>query len=157
MSSLAIRRSDVGLFGLGTPAAGEIGMKIDREAYRIIGALREATASPGALALNELKALAQDRGVSARSAAAFQMARRFLLAMPTHLPPPELSFDDDGEVALDWAGPANRMFSLAIRGDGRVAYALRLSPISRRRGIEYFGGDIPQEVVDCIEKTFSRR
>ena len=157
MSTLAERFSDVGLLGRGSPAAGVAGNKIDEEAYRAIGTLRSYSASPGSWIFNDLAALAEENGVSFRAATVFRVAQRFLLALPTHIPVPELSLDEDGEIALDWAGTRGRMFPLTMRKDGRITYALRLSSISRKRGTEYFENEVPKEILDCIEKTVSDR
>ena len=60
--------------------------------------------------------------MSIRDSQALMRAQRFLLALPSHLPAPELDVDADGEVALDWVGTGGRMCTVTLRADGRLDY-----------------------------------
>src|ERR1022692_4550787 len=42
----------------------------------------------------------------------YQIAKRFILALPSSLPAPELTVDRDGEVNFDWFGSGGQIFSI---------------------------------------------
>ncbi len=81
----------------------------------------------------------------------YQMAKRFLLALPASLPAPELTADRDGEVNFDWFGPNGQIFSTSLRKDGRIAYAGQFSPRIRSSGVEEFNDAVPKKIVECIK------
>ena len=81
-------------------------------------------------------------------------ASRFLRALPANTTSPQLSVDPDGEVSMDWVGTSDTLFSVSIRGDGRLSYAGRFG-IRRARGTEYLSDEIPREVMDYVRRALS--
>lgn len=81
-------------------------------------------------------------------------ASRFLLALPANIPAPQVSVDPDGEVSMDWEGTPDTLFSVSIRGDGRLSYAGRFG-IRRARGTEYLSDEIPRQVMDHVRRALS--
>ena len=79
-------------------------------------------------------------------------ASRFLLALPANTPAPQVSVDPDGEVSMDWEGTPDTLFSVSIRGDGRLSYAGRFG-IRRARGTEYLTDEIPRQVIDYVRRA----
>lgn len=86
----------------------------------------------------------------------YQIAKRFILALPSSLPAPELTVDRDGEVNFDWFGSSGQIFSASLRKDGRIAFAGQISTRNRQSGVEEFNDSIPKRVVESIKTIFSR-
>ena len=51
------------------------------------------------------------------------LVHRFLRAMPDDLPIPEFAPEPNGSISLDWIASPDRLFSLSIGRNGRLAYA----------------------------------
>lgn len=86
----------------------------------------------------------------------YQIAKRFILALPSSLPAPELTVDRDGEVNFDWFGSGGQIFSASLRKDGRIAFAGQISIRNRLSGLEEFNDSVPKRIVENIKTIFSR-
>lgn len=86
----------------------------------------------------------------------YQIAKRFILALPSSLPAPELTVDRDGEVNFDWFGPGGQIFSASLRKDGRIAFAGQISSRNRQSGLEEFNDSVPKRIVESIKTIYSR-
>jgi hypothetical protein len=86
----------------------------------------------------------------------YQAAKRFVQALPLEIPPPEVIVDADGEVNFEWYGKQGQRLTMALRKDGRVAYAGQFSIRSRASGMEEFNDSVPKELVECIKKVYPR-
>lgn len=78
------------------------------------------------------------------------VATAFWAVFPKHLPVPELSLDDDGEVMFDWSPAPGRMLTVTLRYDGRMTYAARLGGGRIRHGTEYFNDAFPAWLSDLL-------
>jgi hypothetical protein len=86
----------------------------------------------------------------------YEIAKRFILALPSSLPAPELTVDRDGEVNFDWFSSGGQVFSASLRKDGRIAYAGQISTRKRFSGLDEFNDSIPKKIVESIKSIFSR-
>jgi hypothetical protein len=86
------------------------------------------------------------------SHAAVSQAAAFIRSLPASVPLPEVSVDPDGEVALDWLGARDQVFSISFGESSRVAYA-GIDGTDRWRGAEHFDGQsIPQFLLMGIRR-----
>jgi hypothetical protein len=83
----------------------------------------------------------------------YQIARRFLWALPSSLAAPELTVDRDGEINFDWFGLRGQILTVSLRKDGRIAYACRISQRRNYSGTEDFIDSIPKKIVESIKST----
>jgi hypothetical protein len=80
---------------------------------------------------------------------AYLQARRFLEALPTTAPPPEVSADPDGEVSFDWVFGPRKALTLSIGANGRCSYAwIRGKRTSR--GTEWLDDEVPTNIVSAL-------
>lgn len=86
----------------------------------------------------------------------YQIAKRFILALPSTLPAPELTVDRDGEVTFDWFGSSGQIFSASLRKDGRIAFAGQISTRNRQSGLEEFNDSVPKRIVESVKAIYSR-
>lgn len=73
----------------------------------------------------------------------------FLEALPTTIPIPEISADNDGEVALDWIFGPRKALTVSIDGRGRCVYAWILGQINSR-GTEWITDGIPANIAYAL-------
>lgn len=102
---------------------------------------------------NDLEALKHEletEGSTRPAVTPFELAHRFLLALPSTLPVPELSVDPDGELAFDWFGRDGRNFSVSLNASGRVSFAGRLRPGKSIYGTDQFDGAVPREILEAV-------
>jgi len=81
-------------------------------------------------------------------------AERFAEMLPASVPIPEVGVDVDGEVTFDWYAGPRRLFSVAIGGDGRMAYA-GLFGVNKTHGTEYLGDALPDTLWGYIRRVYS--
>lgn len=86
----------------------------------------------------------------------YLQAERFLCALPTTTPVPDISIDPDGEVSVSWNLDSNWLFSVSIGPTGRLSYA-GLFGNSKTYGTEWFLHEIPEVVLDNITRLFTAR
>jgi hypothetical protein len=112
-----------------------------------------------AAAISALRALANDcaesgwdsDGASAMDPVAVVQAENFIRALPATIPLPELAPEPDGSISLDWFQARNRLFSLSIGANDRVAFAW-LDGSDKGHGVARFDGHtLPQRVREGIE------
>ena len=77
-------------------------------------------------------------------------AEEFIRALPDFIPLPEFTAEPDGSVSLDWICSRNRMFSISVGKDPRLAYAW-LDGTDKGHAVAGFDGDrIPQRILQGI-------
>lgn len=86
----------------------------------------------------------------------YQIAKRFISALPSSLPPPELTVDRDGEINFDWFGSGGQIFSASLRKDGRIAYAGQISVLNRQSGVGEFNDSVPKKIVESVKSIFPK-
>lgn len=153
MTCLALGSTAGYLSGRGSPPAGKLGADVLRIAIHAVDELKAGVRAGTSWVFNDLHALAVESGCEVQNDSTFALAQRFLLALPGHLPAPDLSLDEDGEVAFDWRGEGSRLLHATLRKDGRLTYACWLSPNDREHGTKVFVDAIPKTLVDCIQRV----
>lgn len=104
--------------------------------------------------LNEVRVEADSTGWDGYGAKpvgfeSYQQARRFLEALPTTAPPPEVSADPDGEISLDWTFGPRKALTLSIGANGRCSYAWMRGK-SASHGTEWFDDEVPTNILGAL-------
>lgn len=81
-------------------------------------------------------------------------AIQFSRLLPMDIPVPEIEIDTDGEVRFEWYRNPRQVLSVAVGGDGGLAYA-GLFGASRIHGTEYFSDELPNTILDSIRRVCS--
>jgi len=111
-----------------------------------------------AAAISRLRALANEcamQGWDGNEASAIHplaifMAERLLRALPDAIPLPEFAPEPDGSVSLDWIQSRNRLFSVSVGTNHRLAYAW-LDGTDKGHGVAGFDGEkISRRVIEGI-------
>ena len=90
-------------------------------------------------------------GAKALDPDAYANAQRFLEALPTTSPVPEVSADQDGEIALDWDFGHRKALTVSIGRNGRCSYAwLRGKRASH--GTEWLDDEIPSNILRALDQ-----
>jgi hypothetical protein len=77
-------------------------------------------------------------------------AESFLRALPDGIALPEFSIEPDGSISLDWIESRNRLISISVGMNNRLAYAW-LDGTNKGHGVENFDGQqIPKRLIDGI-------
>ncbi len=154
MTALASSRLPGFTVGLGTAhAAGPTGASLARITKDALESLKTRVSAGPSLVFQDLRSLARELGLEASDSQVFVLAERFLLALPSHMPAPELAMDGDGELVFDWSAPRNRMFTVTLRADGRLTYACRLSAFDKDYGTKSFVDAIPKTVLALLQQV----
>ena len=81
----------------------------------------------------------------------YKFAIRFLNALPTSAPLPEVSADTEGEVALDWIFGKRKALTVSIGPTGRCTFAWMLGQ-KTYQGTDWIYDEIPEEIVLALGK-----
>ncbi len=82
----------------------------------------------------------------------YDEAVRFLNALPSWLPIPEIVPEPDGDIGFEWNFGKNHMLAASVDGTNRITYAGLLGTGNKAHGTEVFDGSIPQTLVDHISR-----
>lgn len=129
--------------------------EVNRAAIAIVASMEQSQALFGAKseAISRLMALADEYAMDETIAIqprTILTAECFLRALPNFLPLPEFSVEPDGAISLDWIESRNRLFSLSVGANNRLAYAW-LDGTDKGHGVARFDGQqIPIRVIDGI-------
>jgi len=74
----------------------------------------------------------------------YDEAVRFLNALPSWLPIPEIIPEPDGDIGFEWNFGKNRLLAVNVDGTNRITYAGLLGTGNKAHGTEVFDGSIPQ-------------
>ena len=99
--------------------------------------------------LEEVQAEANTAG--AISPATYGYARVFVEALPTTAPPPELSADPDGDIALDWIFGPKKALTVSIGPTGRCTFAWMLGKRTYS-GTDWIDDGIPASIIYALGK-----
>lgn len=80
------------------------------------------------------------------------LAFRFLDALPTAIPAPEIGLDPDGEISFEWFVSENRHFSVSLSPEGILSYAGFFGTNSIAHGTEEFDDTVPQAIISAIRR-----
>jgi len=93
-------------------------------------------------------------GAKAYSPASLKVALRLIELLPTSIPAPEVGVDPDGEISIDWYLDSGSALSISISGNDELSYAAIFKD-GKGHGIEYFGDELPKEILEKIRRLFS--
>jgi len=111
-----------------------------------------------AAAISQIWALANEceesgwdgEGAEPISPLAANLAAAFIRALPVGLPLPEFAPEPDGSISLDWIESRNRLFSVSVGQNSRLAYAW-LDGTDRGHAVARFDGQfVPRRILDGI-------
>lgn len=88
------------------------------------------------------------------SANTYNDALRFINALSSSLPSPEIVPEPTGEVGFEWNFGKDLVFVASVDGTNRITYAGLLGKGNKTHGIEVFNGSIPQTIVDKIKRIY---
>lgn len=86
------------------------------------------------------------------TAQAYDIALRFLSALPASLPSPDVGLDPDGEVSFEWMKGKGRVFTVSLEQNGRASYAGLFGEGVTAHGTEVFDDTIPATIIQGIER-----
>lgn len=81
----------------------------------------------------------------------YELAHRFLEALPLGMPAPSLGVEPDGHITFEWYQSPRRMLSVSISPEGDLHYAALLGS-STHYGTEPFYGEAPSTILDIIRR-----
>jgi hypothetical protein len=82
---------------------------------------------------------------------AVRNAENFVRALPSDIPLPEFAPEPDGSVSMDWIQSRNRLFSLSVGTNNRLAYAW-LDGTDNGHAVAFFDGEkIPHLILEGIK------
>ena len=114
------------------------------ERLRAIGELDEAYSQGRADNWDEY-------GAQSVSKETYVTAFRFLEALPSAVPSPEISLDPDGEINFEWNN-AGKIFSASIGETGVLSYAGVFGTNLTAHGTEIFDDTIPEAIIQNIKR-----
>lgn len=150
MTTLALGPGKFGRLAFSSPAAGEEAQTVGCNSIKAVSGTRFGVPARQSYVFNDLYALAQEQVTEMQDSVVLVLAQRFLFALPSNVPSPELAIDNDGDVSFDWRGPRGKMLTVALREDGRLAYAARISAFDKDHGVKQFDDAIPARVMELL-------
>jgi hypothetical protein len=139
-----------------TPTAGREGSSLMKAVWKERGRLKGESAWTSGV-FHDLKSLAHEQGTLVEESPVFLIAQKMLLVLPADIPAPSLDVDSEGDVLLDWDGPDSRMLTIALRENGQISYAARLSTTKNRNGNDVFHDSIPHEIISLVRAVTERQ
>jgi len=82
----------------------------------------------------------------------YDEAVRFLNALPSWLPTPEIVPEPNGDIGFEWTFGKNRTLVASVDGTNRITYAGLLGTGNKSHGTEVFDGSIPQTIISHISR-----
>lgn len=86
------------------------------------------------------------------SQAALSEAERFLGALPSWIPAPEIVPEPDGDIGFEWNRGKDWVFVASVNGTNRITYAGLFGIGNKTHGTELFDGSIPKTLSDLIAR-----
>lgn len=94
-------------------------------------------------------------GAAPLSAAAYEEAIRFVDAMPSWLPVPDIGPEPSGDIGFEWNNGKDRIFAASVDGTNTITYAGILGKDNDTSGTEVFHDAIPLTIIQSIERIYS--
>ena len=94
-------------------------------------------------------------GADPISATAVVRAEFLLLALPSHLPVPEIFADPTGAIVFEWYRRPKHRFVLSVYGNGSLEFAGLLGVGNEVYGAARMGDGLPEIVQDHLRQLFS--
>jgi hypothetical protein len=82
---------------------------------------------------------------------AYQLAYRFLEALPPGTPAPSVGAEPDGHLTLEWYRSPHHTLSVSVSPEGDLHYAALVGP-NKAYGTEAFFWDVPKAILDLIHR-----
>jgi len=92
-------------------------------------------------------------GASAISANAYNNACRFLEALPSTIPSPDIIPEPDGEIAFDWHKNRDWSVVVSVGSTDILSYAGLLGKDNKTYGTQVFAISIPKMVIGAIREV----
>lgn len=83
-----------------------------------------------------------------------EQAYRFLEALPLGMPAPSIGAEPDGHITFEWYHAPRRTLSVSVSPESDLYYAALLG-LSKAYGTEPFFGEMPQAILDLIDRVIS--
>jgi hypothetical protein len=81
-----------------------------------------------------------------------QLACRFLNALPSVFPTPEVGLDPDGEISFSWIVSRERQLHVSLSSLAVLSYAGLFGGTARAHGQEDFDDSIPDPIIHAIHR-----
>jgi len=134
-----------------SPDTGMMAEKLDK-IFSKFSSTSASSAIENISIYDDLQSLAEKNGKSIFNAP-FNLAYKFVRALPTNCRSPEIDYDSDGEVTLDWLGNNRKMMVVSVSETGKLSYACRISATDKQYGTKLFIDTVPLDVLECIKKV----
>ena len=85
-----------------------------------------------------------------------EQALKFIQALPTTVPVPDVSADPDGEVDLLWQLDPTRTISVSVGPNGKLTYAALIGT-AQSYGTEWLSNEIPQPILDGLTRVLNAK
>ncbi len=79
----------------------------------------------------------------------------FIRLLPASIPPPEISAEPDGEIAIEWHRGRSRALSVSVGENDELTYA-GLFGRSRAHGTEVLDDELPETIAALLRRLLSR-
>lgn len=86
------------------------------------------------------------------SQATYDEAVRFLNALPSWLPTPEIVPEPSGDIGFEWNFGKNHILAASVNSTNHITYAGLLGTGNKAHGTEVFDGSFPQTLIDHISR-----
>ncbi len=83
-------------------------------------------------------------------------ASKFLAALPTTLPAPEVAAEPDGEIAFEWYIGPRWVFSVSIGREEKLTYAGMFGRNKSHGTEDYFADEIPSTIMENLNRLLSK-
>jgi len=84
----------------------------------------------------------------------YQLAQKFLVALPLGTPRPSIGAEPDGHLTVEWYRSPRRTLSVSISSEGELHYAALIGS-AKAYGTEPFFGEAPKAIVDLIQRVIA--
>lgn len=82
----------------------------------------------------------------------FQLAQRFLLALPLGTAAPSIGAVPDGQITMEWYAGPRRSLTICFDPAGHLHFAALAGP-SRCCGTELLGDSVPETILKLIQRV----
>jgi hypothetical protein len=82
----------------------------------------------------------------------YDMAERFIEAIPLGIPGPSVGAEPDGQITLEWYRSPHQILSVSVSQDSLLHYAALLGT-KKAYGTEPFVGDVPERILNLISEA----
>ncbi|TCP05784.1 hypothetical protein [Caldimonas thermodepolymerans] len=110
---------------------------------------------PLAAAIEEVRALAQQRAWQLPDAATLAEARRLLALVSAGWPPPQVQVEPDGQVSLTWEAGPRGWLTFTVAGRGTLTHSAVIAGDDYGQE-EPFGDSLPAWAAEVLRRLWDR-